>query len=109
MIIAPVAEFLDQPELLIVPDRVLYKVPFAASMDESGKYLSEAYRIRIVPSLTTLGLIQGSPADYHSQSGALIVGDPDVRDVYYKGCLGGTFPFAICQRGSGDDRKTDRN
>ena len=88
MIIAPVADFLDQPELVIVPDRVLYKVPYAALMDESGNYLSEAYRIRIVPSLTTLGLIQDSPADYHSQTGALIVGDPDVRDVYYKGCFG---------------------
>ena len=33
MIIAPVAEFLDQPELVIVPDRVLYKVPLAALMD----------------------------------------------------------------------------
>ena len=88
IIIAPVADFLDQPELLIFPDRVLYKVPFAALIDERGKYLSEAYRIRIVSSLTTLGLIQDSPADYHSQTGALIVGDPDVRDVYYKGCLG---------------------
>ena len=88
MIIAPVAEFLDQPELVIVPDRVLYKVPFAALMDKSRNYLSEAYRIRIVPSLTTLGFIQDCPADYHSQTGALIVGDPDVRDVYYKGCLG---------------------
>ena len=88
MIIAPVADFLDQPELVIVPDRVLYKVPFAALMDESGNYLSEAYGIRIVPSLTTLGLMQDSPADYHSQTGALIVGDPDVRDVYYKGCFG---------------------
>ena len=88
MIIAPVADFLDQRELVIVPDRVLYKVPFAALMDESGNYLSEAYRIRIVPSLTTLGLIQDSPADYHSQTGAMIVGDPDVRDVYYKGCFG---------------------
>ena len=55
MIIAPVADFLDQPELVIVPDRVLYKVPFAALMDESGNYLSQAHRIRIVPSLTTLG------------------------------------------------------
>ena len=88
MIIAPVADFLHQSELLIVPDRVLYKVPFAALMDESGNYLSEAYRIRIVPSLTTLGVIRDSPADYHSQTGALIVGDPDVRDVYYKGSLG---------------------
>ena len=35
MIIAPVADLLDQRELVIVPDRVLYKVPFAALMDES--------------------------------------------------------------------------
>ena len=88
MIIAPVADFLDQPELIIVPDRSLYKVPFAALKDDCGNYLSEDYRIRIVPSLTTLGLIQSSTADYHSRTGALIVGEPDVRDVSYKGCLG---------------------
>ena len=41
MIIAPVADFLDQPELIIFPDRALYKVPFAALKDESGNYLSE--------------------------------------------------------------------
>ena len=85
MIIAPVANFLDEPEIVIVPDRALYKVPFAALKDESEKYLSQTYRIRIVPSLSTLGLIQDSPADYHSQTGALIVGDPDVGDVLYKG------------------------
>ena len=88
MIIAPVADLLDQPELIIVPDPALHKVPFAALTDESGSYLSEDYRIRIAPSLTTLGLIQDSPADYHSQTGALIVGEPDVRDVSYKGSLG---------------------
>ena len=88
MIIAPVADVLEQPELIIVPDPALYKVPFAALTDESGSYLSEDYRIRIAPSLTTLGLIQDSPADYHSQTGALIVGEPDVRDVSYKGRLG---------------------
>ena len=85
MIIAPVANFLDEPELVIVPHRSLYKVPFAALKDESEAYLSQTYRIRIVPSLSTLGLIRDSPADYHSQTGALIVGDPDVGDVLYKG------------------------
>ena len=85
MIIVPVADSLDEPELMIVPDRALYKVPFAALKDESNKYLSESYRIRIVPSLTTLRLIQDRPADYHSQTGALIVGDPDVGNVLYKG------------------------
>ena len=85
MIIAPVADSLDEPELMIVPDRALFKVPFAALKDESNKYLSESYRIRIVPSLTTLRLIQDRPADYHSHTGALIVGDPEVGDVLYKG------------------------
>ena len=88
MIIAPVADFLDQPEIIIVPDCALYKVPFAALQDESGNYLSEEHRIRIVPSLTTLGLIQDSPTDYYSRIQALIVGEPDVRDVSYKGSLG---------------------
>ena len=87
MIIAPVAEYLKEPEIIIVPDRHLYKVPFAALEDESGKCLSESFRIRIVPSLTTLKLIQDSPADYHSQSGVLIVGDPKVGDVLYKKIL----------------------
>ena len=84
MIIAPVVALLEGPEILIVPDRSLYKVPFAALPDKSAKYLSETFRIRIVPSLTTLKLIQESPANYHSQTGALIVGDPDVGLVRYK-------------------------
>ena len=87
MIIAPVANVLEEPEIVIVPDRTLYKVPFAALEGETKTYLSQTYRIRIVPSLSTLGLIQDSPADYHSQTGALIVGDPDVGDVLYKGRL----------------------
>ena len=87
MIIAPVAELLDKPEIIIVPDRLLFTVPFAALKDEKGKYLSESFRIRIIPSLTTLKMIQDSPADYHSHTGALIVGDPDVGEVLYKGNL----------------------
>ena len=85
LLIAPVADLLDEPEIIIVPDRFLCKVPFAALKDESGKYLSETFRIRIAPSLTTLKLIQHSPVDYHSKAGALIVGDPVVGDVIYNG------------------------
>ena len=85
-IIAPVADLLTEPEIIIVPDRFSYRVPFAALRDESaGKYLSETYRIRIVPSLTTLQLIHDCPADYHSETGALVVGDPTVGQVYYDG------------------------
>ncbi|XP_078352786.1 uncharacterized protein LOC144637598 [Oculina patagonica] len=85
LIIAPVADLLEGPEIIIVPERSLYNIPFAALPDESGKYLSETFRIRVVPSLTTLKLIQDSPADYHNETGALIVGNPDVGRVRYKG------------------------
>ena len=80
-----VADLLEKPEIIVVPDRSLNQVPFPALTDERGRYLSETFSIRIVPSLTTLKLIQDSPADYHSQTGALIVGDPNVGTVYYKG------------------------
>ncbi|XP_078354202.1 uncharacterized protein LOC144638811 [Oculina patagonica] len=87
LIIAPVADLIEGPEIIIVPERSLYNIPFAALPDECGKYLSETFRIRVVPSLMTLKLIQDSPADYHSQTGALIVGNPDVGRVRYKGRL----------------------
>ena len=79
--IAPVADLLDEPEILIVPDRSLYKIPFAALKDENGSYLSDTFRIRIVPSLTTLKLIQERPATQFNDRSVLIVGDPDVSYV----------------------------
>ena len=87
MIVAPVADLLQESEIIIIPDNLLYPIPFAALMDDNGKYLSDTFRIRIVPSLTTLKLIQLSPVDYHSKTGALIVGEPEVSDVYYQGKL----------------------
>ena len=93
-IVAPVADLLTEPEIIIVPDRFLYRVPFAALCDEPvGKYLSEKYRIRIVPSLTTLRLIQECPAEYHSLTGALVVGDPTVGKVHYNGRLTNITPL----------------
>ena len=44
---APVASFFVGPEIIIVPDRALYQIPFAALTDESGKYLSATFRIRM--------------------------------------------------------------
>ncbi|XP_078353157.1 uncharacterized protein LOC144637947 [Oculina patagonica] len=87
LIITPVTDLLDGSEIIIVPDRSLYNIPFAALPDENGNYLSESFRIRVVPSLTTLKLIHDSPADYHSQTGALIVGNPDVGEVHLHGRL----------------------
>ena len=80
MFIAPVYDLLEEPEVIIVPDRSLYKVPFAAPSEKEGaEYLSETHRIRVIPSLTTLKMIQDSPEDYHSNTGALIIGNPKVN------------------------------
>ena len=98
LIIAPVADLLEGPEIIIVPDRALYSIPFAALTDKSGKYFSETFRIRVVPSLTTLKLINESPADYHCQTGALIVGNPDVGEVHFKGRLTTFTPLPFAEK-----------
>ena len=85
MIISPIADRIDGPEVLIVPEGLLFLIPFSALQDSCGRYLSEIARIRLTPSLTTLKLIQDAPADYHCQTGALIVGDPKVGCVNFNG------------------------
>ncbi len=97
LLIAPMVDLIEGPEIIIVPDRSLYNIPFAAFPDESGRYLSETFRIRVVPSLTTLKLIQDSPADYHSQTDALRVGNPDVGRVRYKGRLKDILPLPCAE------------
>ena len=85
MIVAPVEDLLDGSELIVVPEGLLYRIPFAALEDSNGKHLSETHKLRVIPSLTTLKLIQASPANYHSETGALIVGDPNVGIVRLRG------------------------
>lgn len=52
---------LKDPELTIVPDSCIYQIPLAALADGGDRFVSETFRIRIVPSLMTLRLIQDSP------------------------------------------------
>lgn len=52
---------LKDPELTIIPDSCIYQVPLAALADGGDRFVSETFRIRIVPSLMTLRLIQDSP------------------------------------------------
>ena len=92
------ASSLKQPEIITVPDSCVYQVPFAALANEEGKYLSETCRIRLVPSLTTLKLVQDSPPDYHSRTGALIVGDPVVGKVIYKGRCRNMIPLPCARK-----------
>ena len=76
VIIGPIKDLLHGDQLIVVPDGPFCLAPYAA--------LSESFRIRTVPSLTTLKLIAGSPEDYHSKRGVLLVGDPCIEEVPMK-------------------------
>ena len=52
---------LKDPELTIIPDSCIYQVSLAALADGGDRFVSETFRIRIVPSLMTLRLIRDSP------------------------------------------------
>ena len=81
LIISPIEDLIHGDELIIVPEGPLWLAPFAAFLNSDSNYLSESYRIRVIPSLTTLRLIAESSEDYHCKTGALLVGDPWVQEV----------------------------
>ena len=84
VVIDPIRDLLHSDEVVIVPQGSLCLAPYAAFMDLKSKYLCESFRIRLLPSLSSLRLIQNSPVDWHSKSGALLVGDPWVQEVVYE-------------------------
>lgn len=77
-IIGPIEDLIVHGELIIVPDGPLNFVPYGALLnteENNPKYLSELFRIRIVPSLTSLKMI-ADRKDNHNTTGALLVGNP---------------------------------
>ena len=80
-IIAPIADLVQDDELIVVPDGPLWLVPYTALLNHDSKYLCESFRIRLIPSLTSLKMIVDCPSEYHSRSGVLLVGDPYVADI----------------------------
>ena len=80
-IIRPIADLIQGDELIIVPDGPLWLVPYAALVGPRFKFLCESFRIRLIPSLTSLKMIADCPSEYHSRSGALLVGDPCLADI----------------------------
>ena len=79
-IIAPILDLIEGDELIIVPDGPLWLAPFAALLNPFSRYLCESFKVRLIPSLTSLRIIAHCPK-FHSSSGALVVGDPDMSEV----------------------------
>ena len=85
VIIGPISDLIIGNELMFVPEGPLCLAPYAAFLDPDSKYLCEDFNIRVIPSLSSLKLITDSSADFHSDSGALLVGDPFLEEVLYRG------------------------
>ena len=85
VVINPVADLIHSNEVIIVPDGLLFLVPFAALKDQNSKHLSETYRIRLIPSLTSLKMLSKCPEWHHCTAGALLVGDPWVANIRFRG------------------------
>ena len=83
--VSPIADLISSDELIIVPDGPLWLVPYAAFMTPRSKYLCETFRIRMIPSLDCLKILADCPVGYHRETGALLVGDPCVQEVVFRG------------------------
>ena len=84
VVIDPIRDLLQGDEVVVVPQGPLCLAPYAAFMDLKSKCLGDTFRIRLLPSLSSLRLIQNSPADWHSKTGALLIGDPWVQEIGMK-------------------------
>ncbi|PFX17018.1 Tetratricopeptide repeat protein 28 [Stylophora pistillata] len=84
IIITPIADLIVGNELTVVPEGPFCLVPYAALEDSKSTYLSDCLRIRVLPSLTTLRLIDDCPDEFHMKSGALLVGDPCFKHILYQ-------------------------
>jgi CHAT domain-containing protein len=95
LLIQPIADLLpSHPEdhLILIPQRSLFLVPFAALPDPTGKYLIEQHTIAIAPSIQVLDLTyqlrkqhQDSSQNKNSQNknndAVLIVGNPTMPKI----------------------------
>jgi CHAT domain-containing protein len=71
--------------LIIVPDGILYFLPFETLIDEKWKdgnrFLVERYDVSYAPSATTLKWLATSPVSVVPSEGLLAIGDPDYNHL----------------------------
>ena len=85
VIFGVVKELADDEEVILVPEGFMFRCPFAVLRNTNNDYLVDKVRMRVISSITTLMIIQDLPTEYHSNVGALLVGDPFVPLIESKG------------------------
>ena len=91
ILLKPVRQYVVGSQVVAVPEGRLALVPFAALLDENGKYLVDSLRLRLVPSLTTAKMIRERPVEPADLTTSLIIGDPEV------GKLGKVTKYLLCK------------
>jgi CHAT domain-containing protein/tetratricopeptide (TPR) repeat protein len=85
-LIQPIADLLPtdpNQRVIFIPQGALFNVPFAALMDEQGKYLIEKHTILTAPSIQTLDLTrqQHQRIQATASQGAVVMGNPTMPRV----------------------------
>ena len=81
MILEPVRGLIQGPRLVIVPDRELNLVPYAALKDDEGQYVIDCLQVRLIPSFSTAKIMMDCPQQPQSGATPLIIGDPDTAGI----------------------------
>ena len=81
LLLAPVRKDVLGSRVVIVPDGPLALVPFAALVDDKGRYVSESLQVRLTPSLTIAKLIRERPENLSGRGRPLVLGDPAIGRI----------------------------
>jgi CHAT domain-containing protein/Tfp pilus assembly protein PilF len=74
----------DKKQIIIIPDRELWELPFQALQNAKGQYLLEKYSVSYAPSLTVLSEMMKSSQDFATQPTVLAFGNPTIGDETQK-------------------------
>ncbi|MBE9031097.1 CHAT domain-containing protein [filamentous cyanobacterium LEGE 11480] len=78
LLIQPIAQWLppsSTERIIIVPQGVLFSVPFHALKNQAGRYFIESHTIQLAPSIQTLGISHQRPIQALTAN-PLIIGNP---------------------------------
>ncbi|NJN74254.1 MAG: CHAT domain-containing protein [Limnothrix sp. RL_2_0] len=82
LLIEPIADLLpsnDRDQVVFIPHRSLFLVPFAALQADNGKYLIEDHTIRTAPSIQALDLTH-QKQQFTAKNGITIIGNPTMPE-----------------------------
>jgi CHAT domain-containing protein/tetratricopeptide (TPR) repeat protein len=105
LLVAPIEKYLAGAEaVLVVPDRALWRVPFAALVDKRGRFLVERWAFVYAPSITAYAAMarQKEPRTPVAQLSFLGIADPKLDHAsasaltdFYRGATLGSLPDAV--------------